>query len=555
MRLTALACLASVLLTAAFLRAALPAPDPDDGGIRLPPGFRAVVVADDLMSGRNGDKLRFLAVAPNGDVYAKTLNGGILALRDTNGDGRADIVKEFGEGGGTGIALHGPWLYSSTNSEVDRYPYVPGELVPSGKPERIVRDLPDGHQHNAKAFTFDGNGRLLVEVGSPSNSYGFPDREAGAKGRNATEFLRTHGGYWLFDPDKPDQTQADAHHFSTGQRHSLSIAWNPVSHSFFMAMMGRDQLNVVAPQYYDVLDNAERVAEEFHELKDGANLGWPYTYYDPYKKARMVSPEFGGDNRKRAEGDNYDPPLIAFPAHWAPMQLAFYTGAQFPAHYRHGAFLAFHGSWNRAPLPQAGYKVCFIPFNADGKPTGSYEVFADGFAGFNDSSNTNDARYRPCGLAVGPDGSLYVGETEHGRIWRIIYTGETRLAASSGQAPLPAAADQAPEDQSRGAVLYQSVCANCHMGDGRGVANMQPALLGSEVVAGDSSRLIRVLLQGPAAVLPAGRPTYQNQMPAFGNFSDADLAEVINYVRAHFGKGAAPVTAAQVSAQRSTPAP
>jgi glucose/arabinose dehydrogenase len=120
------------------------------------------------------------------------------------------------------------------------------------------------------------------------------------------------------------------------------------------------------------------------------NLGWPYTYWDPIKKARMVAPEYGGDNRKRDDNPAYDKPLIAFPAHWAPLQMCLYDGTQFPEKYRGGMFLAFHGSWNRAPLPQAGYKVVFIPFfdACHGMPTGQYENFADGFAGVDDFTNT-----------------------------------------------------------------------------------------------------------------------------------------------------------------------
>src|SRR5689334_10008235 len=123
-------------LTLAFgVRAAMPTPDADNGGITLPPGFRALVVADNLMANRRGDNLRFLAVAPNGDVYAKTSRGGILALRDTDGDGRLDQKQEFGGGGGTGIAIRDGWLYHSSNTGVYRYHYQPGQLVPEGEQE------------------------------------------------------------------------------------------------------------------------------------------------------------------------------------------------------------------------------------------------------------------------------------------------------------------------------------------------------------------------------------------------------------------------------------
>ena len=414
---------APVLLAAAFAatfaHGALPAPDADDAGLILPPGFHALVVADKLKGLRN------MTVAPNGDIYVKSAKAGIYGLRDTNGDGKADVIKEFGDGGGTGIALHNGYLYESTDDHVFRYQLTPGELIPAGAPERVVRDLPNQRQHSAKALAFGADGRLYVEVGSPSNAYGGKkDRALGATGEDPTEFLKTHGGYWSFDPDKLEQTQADGHHFSTGHRHSTTIALNPVNGKLFVAVHGRDQLNTVAPQFYTVQDNAENPSEVFHVLTDGTNLGWPYTYWDPRAKQRKLNPEYGGDGKKLAEPGKYPDPLIGFPAHWAPMQLAFYPGTQFPAKYHHGAFLAFHGSWNRAPEPQKGYRVVFIPFDASGMPTGEYETFADNFAGRTEIKSPNDAAHRPNGVAVGPDGSLYVSDSQAGRVYRIIYTGK-----------------------------------------------------------------------------------------------------------------------------------
>ncbi len=533
-----------LLVAGARLGAGVPAPDADDGGLNLPPGFRALIVADDLTAGRkignDSDQLRFLAVAPNGDLYAKTARGGIFALHDSDGDGRFEAKHEFGSGGGTGIALHNGWLYHSTNDDVFRYKLAPGELVPTGQPETVIRGLPNGHQHDAKSFAFGGDGQLYVEVGSPSNAYGNPDRAympPGTPPADPSEFLKTHGGFWRFDPDRLNQTQADGYHFSTGHRHVLAIAWNLQSNTFFVTQMGRDQLNVVAPEYYDTLDNAERVAEVMHRLYDGANLGWPYTYWDPFKKARMISPEFGGDNRKRAEAGKYDDPLVAFPAHWAPLQMAFYNGPQFPQKYQGGAFIAFHGSWNRAPLPQDGFNIAFVPFDQNGNPLGTYEIFA---------TNAGATRYRMGGLAVGPDGSLYISETDRGRIWRIIYTGEIRPRSSSSASRFNSA--EAQPSSANGS--YTLFCAPCHMPDGSGAGQMQPALAGSSVVRGDPTQLINVVLRGPAAVLPAGRAKYMNTMPSFSFLDNGQVADVLTYVRASFGSGASPITAEQVSAIR-----
>jgi glucose/arabinose dehydrogenase/mono/diheme cytochrome c family protein len=552
----------AVLALASFAgaaSAALPAPDADDGGLTLPPGFRAYIVADNLVvnrkAGNTPERLRFLAIAPNGDIYAKMVRGNILALRDTDGDGRADLIKEFGPGdGGTHIMFHDGYLYHSSRTAVYRYKYTPGELVPTSPMETIVKSLPAEKDHDAKSFGFDESGHMIVEVGSPFNVFSEGDRRKGAKGKTdaeVTEFQKTYGGFWSFDPAKPNQTQADGVRFSTGHRHSLALQWNPTSKAFFMVQMGRDNLNIVDPVHYDELDNAERVSEVMHLLREGSDLGWPRTYWDPIKKAHMLAPEYGGDNFKRIEPDPYDVPVVAFPGHWAPLQMALYSGTQFPAKYRGGMFVAFHGSWNRAPRAQAGYKIAFVPFNDKGLPTGQYEDFATGFPGVDYFVNTRDARYRPSGVTMGPDGSLYISETEKGRLWRVIYTGEATPSAGRKTANLSAPAPVAlTGTDTPGGKIYTQVCAACHMPNGTGVPGMQPSLTTSAVVSGDANRLIDVVLKGPAAVLAADREKFSNVMPPFAVLSDADLAGVLTFLRKNFAPAASEITPSQVAARR-----
>jgi glucose/arabinose dehydrogenase len=157
--------------------------------------------------------------------------------------------------------------------------------------------------------------------------------------------------------------------------------------------------------------------------KKGMDFGWPYCYYDPFQKKKVVAPEYGGDGKKEGDCGTKEKPLYAFPAHWGPNALLFYTGAQFGDKYKNGAFIAFHGSWNRAPLKQGGYNVVFLPMK-DGKPSGDYEIFADDFAGGEANLTPANAKHRPCGLAMGIDGSLYISDDQGGTVWKITYTGK-----------------------------------------------------------------------------------------------------------------------------------
>ena len=384
--------------------------------LTLPAGFTATVVHEGSGAGRH------LAIRANGDLYLASRNG-LVALRDKNGDFKADEITPFGDVKGTGVQIFDGFLYASDNVGVYRYKLDPDGLAPSGAKETVVADFPAERQHADKTFALDGKGRLYVNVGAPSNSCQEKDRQSGSPGRAPCPILENYGGVWVFDGKKLGQKPADGRRYATGMRNAVALEWNAGQNALYSAIHGRDGLDTLFPALYNAVDNATRTAEEFHRIVDGGNYGWPYTFWDLKLNARIVAPEYGGDAKKTAADDSnykgkFADPLVAFPAHWAPNDLVFHSGKGFPKKYRGGAFIAFHGSWNRAPEPQAGYKVVFQPLE-NGKPAGNYEVFADGFSGEIADNNPRNARYRPVGLAVHPDGALYVVDSQKGRVWRI----------------------------------------------------------------------------------------------------------------------------------------
>ncbi len=405
------------LLSVAPAQAACTPPD----GLKLPPGFCATVFAEGVGPARH------LAVRANGDVYVALSRahegGAIAALRDTAGDGHADVIRYFGpDEGGTGIAVRGEYLYFAPNTGLLRYALAKDALVADGQPDTIVRDLPVQHEHAAKSIAFDDAGHVYINIGAPSNACQRRDRVRGSPGIRPCPLLEKHGGIWRFEANRLGQTQADGVRFATGIRNAVALAWNPVAHGLYLVQHGRDQLHDMFPALYSDQASADLPAEEFFHLHAGENFGWPYCYYDQHQHRKVLAPEYGGDGKKPGGCDKYGQPIMAFPGHWAPDALLFYAGTRFPARYRGGAFIAFHGSWNRAPLPQQGYKVVFVPF-AKGAPAGGYETFADGFAGERVIASPGQARYRPVGLAEGPKGALYVADSQRGRIWKITYAG------------------------------------------------------------------------------------------------------------------------------------
>jgi glucose/arabinose dehydrogenase len=568
-RLPALCSIAIALMTGSATHAVLAAEpshrcEGDNGGLTLSPGFCATIFADNL------GHVRHMVVAPDGTLYANTWSGRyfagsppppggfLLALKDTKGGGKADVVKRFGvtleEGGtgGSGIALYNGGLYAEENSRVLRYPLKPGEMVPTGKPTIIVSGLTLVGDHPMHPFIIDSKGQLFLDVGSATNSCQSENRIAGVLGISPCTEKETRAGTWRFDANKTDQAFSPAERYVSGLRNGEGFAFDSEGR-LFATQHGRDQLFQNWPKLYTADQSAELPAEELVEIVKGADYGWPECYYDQKQEKLVLAPEYGGDGGKKVGVcAQRRAPVAAFPGHWAPNDLLIYHGNKFPAGYRGGAFIAFHGSWNRAPEPQQGYDVVFQPL-ANGKASGHFVVFADGFAGgFEDPGKS---AFRPTGLAEAPDGSLYIADDKHGRIWRITYDGNGEdKVASAPAAPLMANASQSPLPPEGvhphagalpvppGATIQQvdlgdkifhgqiasGTCSGCHGSDAGGSPQGPPLNSGHWMWSNGSPAGLRETIEKGVA----HPKQYQGVMPPLGGapLSKADLDAVAAYV-------------------------
>lgn len=552
----------------------LPPGDPDNGGLFLPDGFEALVVVDSL-----GGRARHLAVNDNGDIYVKLRFadsiGGNAGLRDTDGDGKVDVVQSFDDymdksSYGTEMRIHNGYLYFSSVTRIFRQKLT-RKLIPDTEMELILTDTQPPRQHDTKPIAFDHEGYMYTVFGGPSDACQVDDRSPLSPGMDPCPQLETRGGIWRFDANKKGQFQWDGEKWATGLRSVVGLDWNDQANGLYAVLHGRDYLHNTWPREFTAWEGAVLPSEVFLRLDKGANAGWPYHYYDQIKAAYFLNPEYGGNGEIQGDVSHLTEPTVGFPGHFAPNDIIFYEGNQFPRRYRNGAFIAFHGSTSSSPYPQSGYFVGFVPME-NGVVTGPWEVFADGFAGVDTVVSTSDAAYRPMGLAEGPDGSLYLSDSEKGKIWRVMFKGDTtnfgkpelakmedrKRTASNIKTPdevkdkiVPFGMEEIDEENlSYGGKLYNTFCSVCHQRNGKGNDRFPP-LDGAEWVTGDKTTLINIILNGLRGEIIVKGKSYTNRMPKLHMLSDNEIAEILTYIRQNFGNDASAITPREVAEVRS----
>ena len=352
-------------------------PRPAEARLHVPPGF----AVEEYASGLSGPRL--LRTAPNGDVFLAEMNAGTVLVLHDNGPGKKPSVSTFAQGldGPFGLAFFPSggdpqFLYVGTVGAVLRFAYRSGDTSARGRPETIVPHLPEGG-HQTRDVVFARDGRMLVSVGSASNDGSSEE----ALRADILEF-DAEGGYRRV--------------FASGLRNPVGLAIHPATGDLWTAVNERDGLGDNLPPDYVT------------RVRAGGFYGWPWYYIGDHQ-----DPHHRGEHPELA-GRTLLPDVLIQP-HSAPLQLAVYTGRQFPAAYRGDIFVALHGSWNRDK--RTGYKVVRVRLR-DGRPTGEYEDFLTGFV-----TASADVWGRPVGIAVAADGSLLVSEDANGTVWRISYVG------------------------------------------------------------------------------------------------------------------------------------
>lgn len=354
-------------------------PQPENATLNVPKGFKVNVFAEGEFR-----QPRWMALAPNGDVFvADSRANSVIVLRDKNKDGSAEERFVFSSklSQPFGMAFHKDWFYVANTDSVVRFKYKPGQTTAEGEPEKLVELTAGGYnQHWTRNILFSPDGKqMFVSIGSATNV--------------SVEADQKRAAISVYDPDGKNHRI-----FAAGLRNPIGLAWNPKTGELWTAVNERDGLgDDLVPDYAT-------------SVKEGGFYGWPYSY-------------LGQNEDPRRKGERPDlvkkaiVPDVLFTSHVAALGIQFYTGKMFPKDYQGDAFVAFHGSWNRAKL--SGYTVVRIPFNDKGKLEGNkYENFVSGWL---PDENSQDVWGRPVGLLVAADGSLLIADDGGRKIWRVSY--------------------------------------------------------------------------------------------------------------------------------------
>ena len=381
---------------------------PQEAGMpNLPEGFCARLVAADL------GPMGHMDVTDDGDLYVAIQNtpdepGGIAGLRDTDGDGWLDEQVRFGERGGIGLAIQGDRLFLAEPGRVLSSPLHDGRLGPGDSPRVIAHGFPDTDAPRSLVVHDD---RVFVSVATTLETCP-PDEQATATAAPCRERDRA-AGIWRFQRDEAGQSQEDAQHYAAGLRDATAMSWNPRDERLYALGQAPGPLTSRADDQTPMADRLPQVADELLRIGTASDFGWPYCYYDAAQHRRLETPDYDRGDEPGSGCSLFRAPEMAFPGAQTPTDLLFYSGHQFPEPYRQSAFAAFAGDTDTPPT------VTALSLDDDGRPTGERSSFIQGLP----------AGPAPRGraiisLAQGPDGSLYLGDSRTGSIWRISYIGD-----------------------------------------------------------------------------------------------------------------------------------